>query len=127
MSTDDALTIRFRTGRVRLAGLEDLPRRTVCLAEGQMWGCGQQARAALYNLVRSRAVVCEAGKRLGRDLVLAACSAEGQDLATAQVAAGWARPSNPSPMDQAAAQAKAENRGLWRGGWTLRDPVAKTP
>ena len=122
IATDDALTIRLHSAEIRLAGLDDLPRTTVCLDAGQMWGCGQQARVALYNLVRGHAIDCTAGRRLPGRAISANCRVGGTDLATAQVAGGWARPAVPGTLQAEMEAARQGNLGLWRGNWTLKAP-----
>ena len=82
--------------------------------------CGALAEAALDTLVKDKVIHC-----LTRDGE-ASCSAGGQDLGLAMLAQGQAVASQNRPTSaayrKAAAQAKAQKRGLWHGSFI--DPEA---
>ena len=120
VTAQDATTIRTRLGTIQLAGLEKLPKSSVCIADDGLWACGLQAQVALYNLIRGHDLRCDAGTRLGADTVIASCDIDGRDISRAQVETGWARPADPAALQAEVAAARRNLLGLWRGGWHLR-------
>ena len=105
----DGDTIELHGVRVRLAGID---------APESGTACGPTATAALAGLVGGGPVVCApiGVDRYGR--LVARCRAGGVDLATAMVAAGWARdwPAYSGGAYAAAeAAARAAGRGIWGG------------
>src|SRR5262245_50398496 len=63
----DGITILTERARVRLAGLEGPGKEAACFdRDGNLWGCGLQARAALNNFIRTKDLVCRpTGERSG--------------------------------------------------------------
>lgn len=107
--------------KTRLAGLEGPPRDAVCNDRDQRpWACGLQARAALNNITRRQALLCNPLGAPQGGLIPARCAGE-IDVARELVLAGFARASVPDPrLEQAEDEARQAQRGLWNGGWTVR-------
>jgi endonuclease YncB( thermonuclease family) len=84
------------------------------------WPCGRMARAALRQLIRGRAILCEVPAGADRVPDAATCSIGNRDLAEWSVAQGWATAENER-YAEAEKQARAARRGLWGDG------VAKQP
>ena len=84
---------------------------------GKAWPCGAAAKAALTRLIHARAVTCEVPKQSAAKDVIARCSVAETDLSTWMVQQGWAEPkdTNEPALVQAAAAAKQDKLGLWRG------------
>jgi endonuclease YncB( thermonuclease family) len=110
--------------KTRLAGLEGPARDAVCNdRNGQPWACGLRARAALSELAPQQGLVCEPLGPPAEGVIPARCGGE-IDLARELVRAGFARPTSPHPiLDAAAEEARRNERGLWNGGWTIRTAV----
>ena len=111
----DGDTLALHGVRVRLAGIDAPETGTAC---GACEACGPTATAAPADLVGGGPVVCApiGVDRYGR--LVARCRAGGVDLATAMVAAGWARdwPAYSGGAYAAAeAAARAAGRGIWGG------------
>jgi endonuclease YncB( thermonuclease family) len=83
----DGDTIKLNGTTFRLWGI-DAPESKQACADG--WPAGQEATKALSDLVRGRAVACEARTqdRYGRTVGL--CRADGHDIGAAMVGAGMA-------------------------------------
>jgi len=118
--------LRAGLREVALAGIEGPERDAVCVGgDGLFWACGLRARAALANRIRDQALVClPLGPQEGAR-VLARCGLDaGEDLASMMVAEGWARPlPGWEPILAASVEeARSAGRGLWNGGWRLREP-----
>jgi endonuclease YncB( thermonuclease family) len=127
ITVEDATTIRTRLVTISLAGLEKLPKNSVCLADEGLWACGRQAQVALYNLVHGHDLDCGPGERVPGAAIVASCKIAGRDIGVTQVSNGWARPADPSALQVEVAAAHREVLGLWRGGWTLRPQVLDQP
>ncbi len=114
----DGDTMRVQETVVRLQGVEAPPRGRMCnRADGTSFDCGAAAAAALADLVRGRRVVCRLSGRDGAGYPEAQCQAGETDLNRRLVADGWARARADAPAFGAEeSRARAESRGLWRGG-----------
>lgn len=125
---DSGTTFRSEQIAIRLAGIEAPALEAICLnTERFRWACGRQARAALYNLIRNRVLICrprhgvQGISKAESNAIPAHCTIDGQDLATELIRTGFARSGGfPSPAQaMAEEQARAEMRGLWNGGWSI--------
>ena len=115
----DGGTLQSGGAVIRLAGIAARDADATCKsANGKSWPCGAAAKSALTRLIRSRAVTCELPKQSAQKDVVARCSVAGADLSTWMVRQGWAEPkdTNEPKLAQAAAAAKQDKLGLWRGG-----------
>ena len=115
----DGGTLQSGDAVIRLAGIAARDADATCKsANGKSWPCGAAAKSALTRLIRSRAVTCELPKQSAQKDVVARCSVAGADLSTWMVRQGWAEPkdTNEPKLAQAAAAAKQDKLGLWRGG-----------
>lgn len=119
----DGLTIVQGRYRVRIARVEGPSRNAVCSGEDNgPWACGLQARAALHNLIADKSLLCRPQRGGGSDVIVADCAADDEDIATALVATGWARPlpGQEATLGAARDAARAGRLGLWNGNWTIR-------
>jgi endonuclease YncB( thermonuclease family) len=120
---EDGLTIVADSVRLRLARLDGPSTDAICAnADNRMWACGLQARAALVNMIRSKPIVCQ---RVGGEAdgpPEAECTLDRVDIGRILVRQGFARPVGPTERALAVdlRDAKAERRGLWNGGWTIK-------
>ena len=98
--------------RVKAADAPELPHRSLRIAEQPY---GREAQANLAALCYGkRAEVEPHGISFQRTVAVVRC--DGVDVASAQVAAGYAwawRPSKRSPLRALEAQARAQHVGLW--------------
>lgn len=106
----------------RIAGLSGPAAQAVCLdADGRLWACGLQARAALSRLTAGKTVECAPTGTVDGRTVLASCRIDGQDVARSLVAQGFARPADPKgPLGRVEASAREASLGLWNGRWQIR-------
>jgi len=112
----DGDTLRLAGQRVRLTGLDAPELEQTCIdADGREWSCGAEARVFLAELLKGKEVSC---RRSGRDAyrrVLASCIADGQDVGTRIVGAGWAVAEFGYGPEQG--EARAARRGIWSGSF----------
>lgn len=119
----DGLTILTEKQRVRIAGLNGPAREAACFdVSGNLWGCGLQARAALNNLIRNKELVCRPTGENAGAAMLANCTVGGLRVDRALVTQGFAQPAFEDPvLARDVSDAKAAGRGLWNGGWRVRE------
>jgi endonuclease YncB( thermonuclease family) len=118
-STDVAVidggTLKLRDRVVRLFGVEPPSRGTPCGARddtGQE--CAAAAANALAAMLRDLPVVCRITGMDGLGRPYAICQANGTELNSAVIAAGWARADTANPELKSAEQAaRAARRGVW--------------
>lgn len=117
---ESGLLFRSERGtRTRLAGLVGPAREAVCLDEqGLLWACGLQARAALLQVIGQGELACTPVQP-SDGIVIATCAADGQDIGRQLVQRGFARPAAET-RDAAMDEARTARRGLWNGGWRIR-------
>jgi endonuclease YncB( thermonuclease family) len=118
----NGVSLKADDQRLRLTGISGIGRNGVCLAgDGTRFACGLQSRASLSLAIAGAKVTCYRDQALppGTDGYL--CSANGRDLALAQIMAGYALPTRPSidRLQEALAAAMAAHAGAWNGGWAL--------
>jgi endonuclease YncB( thermonuclease family) len=126
----DSVLIDTLDTRIRLAHARAVPRDEACRDEaGRRFACGLQSRAALQNHVSGKTLVCRRlflGDPGKTGIVEVRCSVDGEDLATRQIRAGWATPSEIAEPEHLAAleEARRAKRGVWAGPWQIpaRDP-----
>jgi endonuclease YncB( thermonuclease family) len=113
----DGGTLKSGSAVIKLAGIAARDDEATCKGtNGKTWPCGAAAKAALTRLIRTRAVTCEVPKQ-GAPKVVARCSVAETDISTWMVRQGWAelKDTTESTLVQAAAAAKKDKLGLWRG------------
>lgn len=109
----DGDSIELGGQRIRLRGIDAPEYRQTCNKNGSEYPCGRAAREALARLTAGREVMCSGWRndRYGR--LLADCKADGVDLNSAQVAAGWAVAYGDFEGEEASA--RAAKAGIWAG------------
>lgn len=115
----DGDTIAHGGERLRLSGIDAPEMGQLCeRSGGGGYHCGEQARAALGRILGGGALSCEVldTDRYQRRVVRCV-NAEGQDIAAAMVAAGWAMAYRRYSMDYVPQEneARAHRRGIWAG------------
>jgi endonuclease YncB( thermonuclease family) len=114
----DGGTLQSGSVVIKLAGIAARDDEASCKGtNGKAWPCGAAAKAALTRLIRARAVTCEVPKQSAPKDIVARCSVAEMDLSTWMVRQGWAEPkdTNEPALAQAAAAAKQDKLGVWRG------------
>lgn len=114
----DGGTLQSASVVIKLAGIAARDDEATCKGtNGKAWPCGAAAKSALTRLIHARAVTCEVPKQSAAKDVVARCSVAETDLSTWMVRQGWAEPkdTNEPALVQAAAAAKQDKLGLWRG------------
>lgn len=112
----DAGTLRIDGARVRLFGIDAPgPVQTCRNAEGAVYACGRRAAAFMKKVIGGSPVTC-APHRPGTTAV---CYADGSDIASALVRAGWALHESGTFIYLADERnAQAAGRGMWSGTFT---------
>ena len=118
----DGDTIKVNGKRIRLYGIDAPERAQHCRDEhGEPYNCGLDSAYHLWEFLQDQRLWCEKIQtdRYGREL--AVCKTRsGIDIGALQVREGWAiayrRYSNEYRHEEA--EAKAANRGIWRGHFT---------
>lgn len=113
----DGDTLRIDGIRVRLHGIDAPESRQVCGPSGENWACGHMATLRLQEMTDGQSVTCKGSKqdRYGRKI--AVCYVGDVDLNARMVRSGWALAYRRYAKDYVGEeeQARAENRGVWRG------------
>ena len=106
---------------IRLIGIDAPELHQTCHGrDGHDWPCGKAAKARLVALVSHGDIACTPYGWDRNDRTLAACSAgDIADLGEALVREGYAVDSGgiTSRYTAAQAEARAQRRGIWRGGF----------
>jgi endonuclease YncB( thermonuclease family) len=121
----DGDTLDLAGERIRLVGIDAPEGNQICQRNGRQWACGDDAAAALVELVKNADEVhCDVlgHDRWGRGLGV--CFADGLELNRAMVLQGWAlayypkRGAVPGPQyDAEQLEAEQAQRGLWSGSF----------
>ncbi|CUX41514.1 MULTISPECIES: thermonuclease family protein [Agrobacterium] len=111
----DGDTLSKGDERFRLLGIDAPELAQTCLRGGESWPCGVEARGALQRLVTARDFSCSGSSRdrYGRQLVY--CTADGKDVSSEMVSAGFAVASGYFQFSAEQARARREERGIWAG------------
>jgi endonuclease YncB( thermonuclease family) len=111
----DGGTLKLGDRVVRLFGVEPPSRGTPCgMSDNASQDCASAATNALAAMLRDLPVACRVTgvDALGRPYAI--CQANGAELNTAVIAAGWARADTEQPELKSAEQAaRAAHRGVW--------------
>lgn len=122
-SVIDGDTLEIHDERIRILDVDAPESRQACTAaDGAEWRCGQRAALALADWIGARPVTCETTKLDRYKRHLARCTVGGEDLAAWLASNGWAVPYRDCKCEvvrDAAAQAKAAERGIWAGAFML--------
>ncbi|MEO3470690.1 thermonuclease family protein [Roseomonas sp. CAU 1739] len=114
----DGDTVSTGGERLRLNGIDAPEMAQICERDGAAYRCGEQARAALGRILGSGALTCQA---IGVDRydrrVVRCVNEDGQDIAGAMVAAGWAMAYRQYALDYVPHEdeARTRGRGIWAG------------
>lgn len=113
----DGDTIDMTGTRIRLVGIDAPESAQQCRRDGQAWGCGADAAAAMREILAAGPLECTAqgADRYGR--TLATCRNSLFDLGHEMVRRGLAMPSDDAPYEYAEARdlAKKLKFGMWAG------------
>ena len=114
----DGDTLSSGGERLRLNGIDAPEMAQLCERGGSGYRCGEQARAALGQIIGSGALTCWS---IGVDRydrrVVRCMNEQGQDISAAMVAAGWAMAYRQYAMDYVPQEdeARSRGRGIWAG------------
>lgn len=113
----DGDTIRLAGQRIRLLGIDAPEREQSCTgATGEVWACGEAARAAMAKLLAGGGVDCAASERDRYGRPLADCRVGGIDLGRSMVASGMAVADGAYLNEEEAA--RLAKLGIWAGSFT---------
>lgn len=128
----DGDTIDMTGTRIRLVGIDAPESAQQCRRDGQAWGCGADAAAAMREILAAGPLECRAqgADRYGR--TLATCRNSLFDLGHEMVRRGLALPSGDAPYEYAEARDLAQKLrfGMWAGefeepaAWRAANPQA---
>jgi endonuclease YncB( thermonuclease family) len=128
----DGDTLDMTGTRIRLLGIDAPESAQSCTREGQPWACGEEATAALRDIIATGSLTCTA---LGTDVygrTVATCENAVFDVGREMVRRGMAVTSRDAPADYEAATdiARQMKFGLWLGEfqrpeeWRAANPQA---
>lgn len=89
-------------------------------ADGSSWPCGMVARTAFRNWLRGRAIECIVGEPAASGTVISDCRLGKQDVALWLVENGLASAEPGGAYVDAEEKAKAERRGIFGPGPSVR-------
>lgn len=110
----DGDTLDLGGERVRISGIDAPELRQDCVRDRRSWACGEAARRALEEVLRSGPVTCAAAAyrdKYGRPLVR--CTVGGADIGEAMVREGFAVAYRGRDYAGVQAEAQAARRGIW--------------
>ena len=113
----DGDTIKIRSAKIRLHGIDAPESAQVCRAEGISYRCGTSATLILARRIAGKPVSCDERDKDRYGRIVAVCKADGEDLNGWLVFEGLAlayRRFSTDYIDQEQA-ARDAKRGLWRG------------
>ena len=119
----DGDSIDIGETRIRFHGIDAVELAQRCRdGAGQDFACGEDAKRALEELVRGKAVRCD--ERYGVDQygrIAAVCTADGLDLNAAMVDTGYAVAFRQHSLAYVPNEerAKAAKKGLWAGSFEM--------
>jgi len=118
----DGDTLEIDGQRIRLYGIDAPEARQQCRRAGHAWRCGEEAGRALDIAIGNRPLHCEERDtdRYGRSVAI--CLAGGENINAWMVRNGWAvayRQYGGDLYDLDEAAAKAAQRGVWSGQFTM--------
>jgi endonuclease YncB( thermonuclease family) len=107
--------------RFRLFGIDSVELHQTCNREEKQWQCGEDATAALRNLVNGKAVNCNQRDRDPYGRVVATCTVDGRDIAEQMVSMGYAvtLPNFSTAYIPAEKVAKTNRIGIWASEFQL--------
>ena len=115
----DGDTIVIEGQRIRLNGIDAPESRQTCIADGELWPCGQSATDALAAFIGGVPVSCQeqGTDRYGR--AIATCSVQGEGIEAFMVRNGWALAYRRYSTEYVAQEKAAQDArvGLWRGAF----------
>jgi endonuclease YncB( thermonuclease family) len=112
----DGDTLEIRGTRIRLHGIDAPESGQLCQRNGKDYRCGQQAAAALDDLVARRSIRCEDRDVDQYGRTVAECFVASLSLNIELVKRGWA--STPAHVTAEKA-ARAAKRGIWSGTFQM--------
>ncbi len=114
----DGDTLATGSDRLRINGIDAPEVGQACEQGGRTYDCGAAARAAMMRILGQGDLTCETiGIDQYRRRVVRCDDANGQDIAAALVAQGWAMAYRQFSVDYVPQeeQARAYGRGIWAG------------
>ena len=120
----DSTTFQSGLQEIQLAGIEGPHRDAVCNdPQGLRWAWTARW-VALHNLLMKARLTCRIIDTAMTKRVRAFCTYIGEDVGSALVRKGWARPGS-SAYSVELAQAQRNRAGLWNGDWSV-EPLPST-
>ncbi len=111
----DGDTLSKGEERFRLLGVDAPELAQTCLRGSESWPCGEEARRVLQRLAGPADFSCSGSSRDRYGRLLVYCSADGRDVSSEMVSAGFAVASGYFQFSSEQAAARREARGIWAG------------
>ncbi|MDP9840568.1 endonuclease YncB(thermonuclease family) [Neorhizobium huautlense] len=115
----DGDTLAAGAERLRLVGIDAPELDQTCERDGQVWDCGQEAKAALQRMMARGAVECRGGDRDRYGRLLVNCLAEGRTIEGEMVRSGMAVATGLITYRSEQIEAETDRRGIWAGSFTM--------
>ncbi|MNY04866.1 thermonuclease family protein [Agrobacterium tumefaciens] len=111
----DGDTLSKGEERFRLLGIDAPELAQTCLRGSENWPCGEEARRVLQRLAQPADFSCSGSSRDRYGRLLVYCSADGRDVSSEMVSAGFAVASGYFQFSSEQSAARREARGIWAG------------
>ncbi|NQV82800.1 MAG: thermonuclease family protein [Rhodospirillales bacterium] len=120
-SVIDGNTLEINGTRIRLYGIDAPESAQICAVSGKQSRCGQLAAKALADRIGQQTVTCDPKGRDQDGVVVAMCSAGGEDLNAWMVSQGMALAYRLHSTKYVRREKRAakEKAGIWRG-WFVK-------
>jgi endonuclease YncB( thermonuclease family) len=118
----DGDTIRIKSQKIRLFGIDAPESKQTCDKHGQSWQCGVDATARLKDLIRHNPVRCEIKDKDRYGRLVGICFVNDIEINAWMVRNGYAvayRQYGGARYDQEEALAKQEGQGVWGSEFML--------
>lgn len=117
----DGDSLEMTGARIRLFGIDAVEAHQTCTRNGEPWACGQDAAAALRQLIDGKSIQCRQHAYDAYGRVVAACTANGLDLAGSMVRQGYAVALSEFSQEYVEIEKSAQARrvGIWSSEFSL--------
>ena len=115
----DGDTLAAGAERLRLVGIDAPELDQTCERDGQVWDCGQEAKATLQRVMARGVAECRGGERDRYGRLLVNCLVDGRTVGGAMVRSGMAVTTSLITYRSEQVDAETDRSGIWAGPFTM--------